>query len=230
MPDDPVSPTIQAEFDRLELELRKLPDVIAVGFEGPAVDSPVTDDAILTIHVMVGDPEVHATVEAQALDLARLHLARPLRILVAPDGEIGEAEAAERDGSQPSPLSRVRLVGVGLVEAGRGVEVTLGHGERRAVGRGGSGSPSGAAEATLTALRQLGWSVPFDVGASVRLAVGTTGAVLVYLRGEDGDRLGVSVGETAETAAVKATLQALNRWLDDPSRRPVALRPTTPAG
>ncbi|HEY2427809.1 MAG TPA: hypothetical protein VGI06_02685 [Acidimicrobiales bacterium] len=220
----------QAEFDRLELELRKLPDVVAVGFEGPAVGTPVTDDAILTIHLVVADPEARAAVEAQALDLGRLHLARPLRIVVGPDSEVVGVDAADQVPGHPSRPSRVRLAGVSLVEAGRGVEVTLLHGEGRATGRGASGTPSGAAEATLVALRQLGWSVPFDVGAGVRLAVGATGAVLVHLRGGDGDRLGVSVGETAETAAVKATLQALNRWLDDPARRPMALRPTASSG
>jgi hypothetical protein len=226
-----LTPTDRADFDRLELELRKLPDVVAIGFEGPAVDSAVVDDAMLTVHVLVTDAEVRSAVEAQALDLGRLHLGRPLRVLVAPDGESSGVETAATGGGTAgvaSLPSRVRLVAVNLVEGGRAVEVTLGHGDVRAVGRGTSGSPSGAAGATLAALRQLGWSVPFDVGSGVRLAVGATGAVLVYLTGHDGDRLGVSVGETAETAAVKATLQALNRWLDDPSRRPTALRPTAP--
>jgi hypothetical protein len=235
---DALTPTERADFDRLELELRKLPDVVAIGFEGPAVDSAVVDDAILTVHVLVTNPEARTAVEAQALDLGRLHLGRPLRILVAPEGDAPSADAAATvavgapagAAGIASLPSRVRLVSVNLVEAGRAVEVTLGHGEVRAVGRGASGSPSGASGATLAALRQLGWSVPFDVASGVRLAVGATGAVLVYLTGADGERLGVSIGETAEQAAVKATLQALNRWLDDPSRRPMALRPTAPVG
>ncbi len=224
--DEGLSPTEQAELDRLELELRKLPEVIAVGFEGAGADSEVAEDAVLVVHVLVSDGGVRDLIEQQALDLGRLHLARPLQVLVAVEGQ--EAPAAAASGALPSSMvlpSRVRLGAVSLVDGGRAVEVTLGHGEHQAVGRGPSGSPSGAAVATLLALRQLGWSVPFDLNSGVRLVVGNTGAVLVHLTGPEGERLGVSVGESAEHAAVKATLQALNRWLDDPSRRPMALRP-----
>jgi hypothetical protein len=227
--DAALKPGEQVDFDHLELELRKLPDVIAVGFEGPSVDAPVTEDAVLTVHVLVADVEVRDAVEQHALDLGRLHLGRPLRVVVAPDGD---DHGAKMVNASPTPilLSRVRLAEVGLVDGGRSVEVTLTHGDLRAVGRGPAGSPGGAAGATLIALRQLGWAVPFTLGSGVRLAVGAAGAVLVHLIGPDGDRLGVSVGETAEQAAVKATLQALNRWLDDPARRPSGLRPVAPAG
>jgi hypothetical protein len=226
--DAELKPGEQVDFDHLELELRKLPDVVAVGFEGPSVDAPVAEDAVLTVHVLVSDTEVRAAVEQHALDLGRLHLGRPLRVIVAPEGD---GEASEVINTTPTPvlLSRVRLVEVGLADGGRAVEVTLSLGDLRAVGRGPAGTPGGAAGATLLALRQLGWAVPFSIGSGVRLAVGAAGAVLVHLVGPDGDRLGVSVGDTAERAAAKATLQALNRWLDDPARRPAGLQPLAQA-
>jgi hypothetical protein len=224
-----LKPGEQVDFDHLELELRKLPSVVAVGFEGPSVDAPVSDDAVLTVHVLVSDLEVRSAVEQTALDLGRLHLGRPLRVIVAPEGDGEDAAEVVMPIPPPVILSRVRLVDVALVESGRYVEVALAHGDLRAIGRGPAGTPGGAAGATLVALRQLGWAVPFSLGSGVRLAVGATGAVLIHLVGPDGDRLGVSVGDTAEQAAVKATLQALNRWLDDPARRPAGLRPVAPA-
>lgn len=211
----------KVDFDRLELELRKLPEVVAVGFEGAA-----SDDSLVLVHLLVSDPSSRATVEEQALDLARLHLGRPLRVVVSPDGGDGVSASVLTGGIGGVRLpSRVQLVAVSLVDDGEAVEVTLGHGDQHAVGRGAPASPTGAVTAALAALRQLGWSVPFQVVSAVRLAVGTAGAVLVHLIAPDGERLGISIGENSEHAAAKATLQALNRWLDDPSRRPVTARP-----
>ena len=59
----------------------------------------------------------------------------------------------------------------------------------------------------------------FDVASAVRLSMGRAGAVMVHLVGGAGERLGVATAATPHEAAVKASLQALNRWLDDPSRR-----------
>jgi hypothetical protein len=213
-----VNSTSTLDLDRLELELRKLPEVVAVGFEGAS-----SEDSLVLVHVLVSDIGARSAVEQQALDIGRLHLGRPLRVVVAPDG--GESESGGGARVMIRPPTRVQLVGVAIVEDGALVEVTLGHGDQRGTGRAPAASVTGAAAATVVALRQLGWAVPFEVESGVRLAVGTSGAVLVHLLGPDGERLGVSVGSTAEAAAVKATLQALNRWLDDPSRRPVTARP-----
>ncbi|GAC1530671.1 MAG: hypothetical protein NVS3B12_05520 [Acidimicrobiales bacterium] len=180
------------------------------------------------MHVLIADPAIRPTVEQQAIDLGRLHHARPLRIVVSVEGEepgtgLDPAAAAV---AVAVPLSRVRVTSIDPA-AGSGTEVTIAHGEVTATGRGAGGTPSGAASATIAALRQLGWSIPFDVESAVRLAMGTAGAVLVHLVGKEGERLGVSPGATAEDAAVRATLQALNRWLDDPGRRPMSLRPAS---
>jgi hypothetical protein len=220
-----LGPTEQADLDRFELELRKLTSVTAVGFEGSGPDRAIATDEVLTVHVLINDSTLRSEVEQQAVDLGRLHQSRPLRIVVSIDGEEpGEGFVPEAVAALPGP-SRVRLDAVHVAADTTSIEVTLAHGESRGAGQGSAGSPAGAAVATLAALRQMGWAVPFDVESAVRLAMGTTGAVLVHLIGKDGERLGVSSGANAEEAAVKATLQALNRWLDDPGRRPMTLRP-----
>jgi len=216
--------TERTDLNVLELELRKLPAVVAVGFEGPSAGTPVAEDAILTVQLLVNDHEASPNIEQQALDLARLHLGRPLQVVVTPESP----ETAWVTAPPEIPTrSRVRIVNVSLVDNGRAVEVTLNQAQRQVVARGGSSSPVAAAGATLGALRQLGWLVPFDVASAVRLSVGSTGAVLVHLVAPEGDRLGASSADTAERAAVKATLQALNRWLEEPSRLQSAPQPAT---
>ena len=223
--DSTLGPTEQADLDRFELELRKLLSVAAVGFEGSGPDRAITPDEVLTVHVLINDSTLRSEVEQQAVDLGRLHQSRPLRIVISIDGEEpGEGVAPEAVVAMPGP-SRVRLDSVQVAPDTQTIEVRLAHGDSRGAGQAAAGSPAGAAVATLAALRQMGWAVPFDVESAVRLAMGTTGAVLVHLIGKDGERLGVSSGANAEEAAVKATLQSLNRWLDDPGRRPVTLRP-----
>lgn len=218
----------QADLDRFELELRKLVAVVAVGFEGSGPDRPVSPDEVLTVHVLVSDPSLRDEVEQQCVDLGRLHYSRPLQIAVTGEGE-EPGDGVTTAGSAPAAAapSRVRVDTVGITGPPAAVEVSLAHGDSRGAGRGLAGAPSGAASATLAALRQLGWAVPFEVKSAVRLALGTSGAVLVHLIGKEGERLGVSTGATVEEAAVKATLQALNRWLDDPNRRPMTLRPVS---
>jgi hypothetical protein len=121
--------------------------------------------------------------------------------------------------AQPRPRRtrpRVALLGVHVVEGGREVEVHLGHEARRTVGRGRAGKTASTASATLEALQDLGLAVPFTVRSAVRLGLGVDGAVAVILGGPGGDRLGLGRAATADHATVKATLQALNRFLEDP--------------
>ncbi len=204
-----------AALDRLELELRKLPEVLAVGFEGPGEGTPISDDAVITVHVFVTEDAPRPLVEQQALDLGRLHVDRPLRVLLAPEIE-GEGPLAT---PERGALHRVKLLEVALSEDGDSVEVTLEREDTRVVASGPAASLGGAVEALISALGELGWSVPFAVSSCVRLSMGTAGAVMVHLVGGAGERLGVATGATPQEAAVKASLHALNRWLDDPSRR-----------
>jgi hypothetical protein len=224
--DGALNPSEQAALDRLELELRKLPEVLAVGFEGPGEGTAISDDAVITVHVFVTEDARRAQVEQQALDLGRLHVDRPLRVQLAPETD----EEAPTVKTSRVATHRVKLVHVDLTDDGSNVEVTIERGDARVVASGPSGLLSGSVDATIAALSELGWSVPFGVSSCVRLSVGgSADAVMVRLAGGGGERLGVATGSTPQQAAVKATLQALNRWLDDPARRsPAGAHPPTP--
>ena len=224
--DGALSSSEQVALDRLELELRKLPAVLAVGFEGPGEGTPISDDAVITVHVFVTEDAPRAQIEQQALDLGRLHVDRPLRVQLAPETD----EEAPTVKTSRVATHRVKLVDVDLTGDGSNVEVTIERGDSRVVASGPSGSLAGSVDATIAALGELGWSVPFAVSSCVRLSVGgTSGAVMVHLAGGGGERLGVATGTTPQQAAVKATLQALNRWLDDPARRsPAGVHPPPP--
>jgi hypothetical protein len=115
--------------------------------------------------------------------------------------------------SRPRP--RVALLGVHLVDGGREVEVHLSHEARRTVGRARAGKSVSTALATLEALQDLGLPVPFTVRSAVRLGLGIDGAVVVTLAGPGGDRMGLGRAATTDHATVKATLQALNRFLEE---------------
>ena len=128
----------RADLNVLELELRKLPAVVAVGFEGPSAGAPVAEDAILTVQLLVNDHDAGPTVEQQALDLARLHLGRPLQVVITPESpETAWVTAA----AEPPTRNRVRIVDVNLVDNGRAVEVTLDQAQRQAVARGAPARP-----------------------------------------------------------------------------------------
>jgi hypothetical protein len=222
--DDGMSSAELGALDLLELELRKIPEVLAVGFEGPAEGSSISTDAVITVHVFVAEGTSHATMEQQALDLGRMYIDRPLRIVVAPEAQAGHSGAAASEVVVAS--HRVQLVEVALTADGATVQVTLAFGDARTTGVGSATALTGAVDATLAALRELGWLLPFSASSGVRLTLAGTGAVLVHLTGSSGARFGVSGGVPAQQAAAEATLHALNRWLDDPARRPAGLRHT----
>ena len=206
-------------LDRLELELRKLPEVLAVGFEGPTEGSAISEDAVITVHLFVAENASHDAVEQQAMDIGRIHMDRPLRVAIAP-----EHASAKAGASPAASRRRVELHDVSLTPDGSSVEVDMSFGDQRATGTGTSSALSGAVEATLGALRELGWLLPFSISSAARLTVGGTAAVLVHLTGTAGDRFGVGASPLAQRAAAKATLHALNRWLEDPAHRPASLR------
>jgi hypothetical protein len=210
-------------LDRLELELRKLPEVLAVGFEGPTEGAAITDDALLTVHLFVSEEASHDAVEQQALDLGRIHMDRPLRIAIAP-----ESPAARPVVGAVPGRDRVQLHQVSLTADGQTVNVDLSFGETTVTGTGPASALTGSVDATLAGLRELGWLVPFSVSSAARLTVGGTAAVLVHLTGSAGERFGVGAAPVPQHAAAKGTLHALNRWLDDPAHRPASqrLRPT----
>jgi hypothetical protein len=217
VPDSELSSADLGALDRLELELRKLPEVLAVGFEGPTEGSAVADDALITVHLFVAEGASHDAVEQQALDLGRIHMDRPLRVAIAPDSHASRVVALPGQ-------RRVRLLDVALAPDGATVQVEVSLDTVTVTGTGTAAALSGAVDATLDALRELGWLVPFTISSAARLTLGGTAAVLVHLTGGPGDRFGVGAAPVPQMAAAKATLHALNRWLEDPAHRPAAQR------
>jgi hypothetical protein len=138
---------------------------------------------------------------------------RPAPILAPvadePASELGAAVASRR----------VEMLDVRLTGEGAGVEVRLSYGIHQATGTATGAPPKAAAEATLAALRLLGWKAPFVVRSAIRLAVGVDRAIIVHVEGAGADRMAISRARTPQEAAVKATLQALNRYLADPRHR-----------
>jgi len=217
--------------DAFELQLRKLGGVVAVGFSG----SP--DERI--VHVTIADPDAADRVRGEADELARLYLGRPVWLIVTSTDAAQQPAAARRthgrsaaldldeSGVEPSDilptetadtaLHRVELTGVRRHD-GRTIEVVLAYGGHRS-GALAEANPAAVASATVQALHDLGLRAPFEVSSAIRLGVGVTGAVVVVLSGAEGERLGMARSPTPEEAAAKATLQALNRYLDDPRRQ-----------
>jgi hypothetical protein len=189
-------------LNSLELELRRLPDVVGVGFTD-------NDDGIV-VHVLApGSPTIDE-LRHRVAQLGRVYLEQPVTVEVD-------------DGTGPISLApvreRVRLLAVRVVADDGEVEVHLGHQSKRTVGRGPSGVPTGAAEATIEALERLGAAVPFQVHEVVSAGTPTEERVVVVLGNRDGTqtRNGVAAGVGLELITARATLHALNRYLEDAS-------------
>jgi hypothetical protein len=179
--------------DALELELRQLAGVTFVGFGergGALVVQLVTD----------GDVD-EAEIRERAMRLAQAHI----------EGEVVVEVGQSRGGS----AGRVQLMAVLPWPEDNAIEVHLSRSGRNSVGRATRGGPEDAAAATLEALRGLGVEVPFSVSAAVPLeATNGHGVVVVALTGSGEARHGVAAGSSLEEAGARATLHALNRWLE----------------
>ena len=238
-------------LDDFELEVRKLAGVVAVGFSGGEDDLTVhvavqdpTDAR--TIEEQLPDL-LRLYFDRPVACLVGVVGGAPGAIgelFVVPDESLAEPQPdattssgtgrdfrLEDDRRAPSTLTemstdqvlrRVEFIAVNLADEGENVEVHLSlEGRRKSASRAGARAKA-AAEATIEALHALGWKVPFTVRSAIRLAVGAEGAVIVYLDGPGADRMGISRARTTEEAAVKATLHALNRYLDDPRHQTAA--------
>ncbi|HVF75417.1 MAG TPA: hypothetical protein VM938_10245 [Acidimicrobiales bacterium] len=186
-------------LDTLELELRRLPGIVGVGYsdEGDTV----------VVHVLADVPQVGPSeLRRQVSQRARAHLDKPLVIEV-------EDLAAPRPTRYPA---RVRLDGVRVDAFSQELDVHLALGSRRVVGRGEAGSPAEAAAATLVALAELGAELPFRIdAATAALRQSPDHAVVVVLEPDErAPKLyGVARAPSMEEAAARATLHALNRYL-----------------
>ncbi len=94
-------------------------------------------------------------------------------------------------------------------------DVELAYGGRVGIGRAGTGQLFGGAEATLAALRDLGFSVPFYLLTVINVATNRGWPVIVTLRPfSDGpDLFGIAQSIDDVTSSSMATLDALNRFI-----------------
>ena len=191
-------------IDALELELRRLPGVVGVGFGAEASGT--------VVHLFAPGTGSREELRRRAAQLAQAHLDSGAQIEI--DDGRGPVEPAE--------AGRVRLLAVRLDPEEGEVEVHLSHDDRRTVGRGSARSLKSAAEATIDALVKLGASIPFRVGEVVAIGQEGVQTVLVALEATVGDgvRHGAADGSRLEEAAARATLHALNRWLSGPEGFP----------
>jgi hypothetical protein len=182
-----------------ELELRSLPGVLNVGISHRA--SGDVDAVKLVIH-----GQDCAAIKTIASQIASLYY---------PDATVSVEDASQAVTGHIAETSRVALVRADF-NADDGIcEVQLSYDGRTGLGRAGSGQLFGGAEATLTALRDLGFDVPFYLLAAVSVATVRGWPVIVTLRSPSSDRdmLGIAQSERDLVSSSMATLDALNRFL-----------------
>jgi hypothetical protein len=195
-------------LDDLELELRKVPGVVGVGLEESA-----------------GVVRVDLVISAAAPSPLLVRAAEDAVRDVETDKVILSVSSAARCEAVGGRERRVQLVAVRRWDgpAGPGSEVQLRWEGRDGLGRDLAAGPGGAAAATLDALDKLGVDVPFQLTATVPSSPAPDGVtVLVKLASIAGltGRMGLVKALTAEEAASRAVLCALNRFIADPRNAP----------
>jgi len=183
-------------IEALELELRQLDGVTFVAVteqEGSVLIELFTDNSVSK-----------ESLREEALRLARSHLDQPAVI------EFTET------GRAPEGPGRVKVVVV-LPWPERGeVEIHLAWGHHRVSVSATAGDLTAVSRATLDGLEKLKFEIPFEVTAAKTLGLDVGGGSLVVLQARDGAELrrGIAGGRSSEESAVRATLHALNRFLE----------------
>jgi hypothetical protein len=186
-------------LDALELQLRRLTGVVAVGFVE-------TDDLVL-VEVQAG-PDAYDDLARDATVLAADHVRGPVAVEVVRWG----------DGGPHVPEARLQLVEI-ATDAGAGeVSVTLGRGEEEATGRASTaGGLPAAVEATIVAVRWFVPELPFLPGWARTVETTPDRRFLVVASVTDPltrtHRRGAAEGATPIEGAARATLAALNRTI-----------------
>lgn len=131
-----------------------------------------------------------------------------------------DATVIVEDASKVLAPREVQAIRVALVRADFSSEsgmcdVELSYGGRVGIGKAGSGQLFGGAEATLAALRDLGYNVPFYLLTVISVATVRGWPVITTLRpfSEGADMFGIAQSKDDVTSAAMATLDALNRFL-----------------
>jgi hypothetical protein len=189
-----------ANLDELELRLRRLPGVVAVGFVE-------TDD--LTVVELHAGPDASDDLAREATLLASEGATGPVAVEIVRWG----------DGGPHVPERRLRLVDVGTDPSAGEVTVRLARDdEEEAVGRASTaGGLPAAVEATVVAVRTFlpelaylpGWARTVETTPDRRfLVVASVTDPLTRTH-----RRGAAEGATPIEGAVRATLAALNRTI-----------------
>lgn len=182
--------------DALELELRQLEGVTFVAIS--------ERDESIVIELFAASGASRESLRDESLRLARSHLDRPALVEFTSVG---------------TPLSgpgRVKVVVVLPWPERTEVEIHLAWGHQRVSVSAPAGDLTAVVRATLQALGNLGFDLPFDVVATKTLGLEVGGGSLVVLKAHDGGELrrGIAGGRSTEESAVRATLHALNRFLE----------------
>jgi len=188
-----------------ELELRSLPGVLNVGITHE--DGDLKAVALL---VRGQDPD---EVRDVALQVASLYY--PDTIVTVEDAN-GVGSVREANGA------RVAIVKTDFNASDGISEIQLSHLGRIGTGRAGSGPLIGGAEATLAALRDLGFAIPYYLMMATKIDTVTGWSVIVTFRSlSDGtDQMGIARAEGDLVASARATLNALNRYITREHDRP----------
>lgn len=182
-----------------ELELRSLAGVLNVGMTH--LDNGDIDEVTLVVNSK--DPTVTQNVASQ------------IASLYYPDAKVIVDGTSHLLSLQRRPGSRVAFVKADYDSKDGACEVQLTMEGRVGIGRAGSGPLIGGAEATLGALRDLGYDIPFSLLTVTNVTNGRDWPVVVTLRSNSGkgDRFGIAKADDDMVSAAKATLDALNRFI-----------------
>jgi hypothetical protein len=186
-------------LDELELQLRRLPGVVAVGF--------VETDDLLLVELQAG-AEAYDDLARDATMLAVEHARGPVAVELVRWG----------DGGPPQHETRLRLVELTADPGAGELTVRLARGDEEAIGRASTaGGLPAAVEATVYAVRTFlpeltylpGWARTVETTPDRRfLVVASVTDPLARTH-----RRGAAEGATPIEGAVRATLAALNRTI-----------------
>ncbi len=186
-------------LDALELRLRRLTGVVAVGF--------VETDDLVVVELQAG-PDAYDDLARDATVLAAEYVGGPVAVEVVRWG----------DGGPHEPETRLRLVDL-ATDPGLGeVTVRLARGDDEALGRASTaGGLPAAVEATIVAVRTFVPELPYLPGWARTVETTPDRRFLVVASVTDPltrtHRRGAAEGATPIEGAVRATLAALNRTI-----------------
>ena len=186
-------------LDELEVELRGLRGVLAVGF--------VERDGLLVVELQAG-MDAPDDLPVDATELAVRHASSPVAVEVVRWGD-----------GRPPTKPRVRFVQADADPGAGEIAVELEHeGERIRARSSSAGGLLGAVDATVTALRLVVPALPFLAGWARTVETTPDRRFLVIASLTDPEtqrhRRGIADGANPVEGAARATLAALNRTID----------------